>query len=148
MLLSGGFIVALIVLVLAIGGIIGGIVWNEHDEGGYWGPVPASLTGVSITLVALLAIGLFPWTPSYHTLQEHSGQIVRVEQRYVTDGTKSANITKEMAFWLSGEKEAYQTDDIRFQGLKAGDFVEIRRQKHWVYGGQNYWNATLLDAGK
>lgn len=142
---SSGFVAAMVLLLISIGGTIAGVKLHKYDD---LGPLPVALVGICIFLIGLVVGCLFPWAPSYHTMERHSGEIVRVEQRYVTDGSSATNITKEMAFWLSGEKEAYQTDDIRFQGLKAGDFVEIRRQKHWVYGGQNYWNATLLDAGK
>lgn len=87
----------------------------------------------------------YPYSLEYHTLEHHSGTVSKVERRIVTDGSESANITREVAFWFEGEELAYGTTDIRLNGVKPGDVVELRRQLNWNYGGVDHWDVKFLD---
>ena len=148
---SGGFIAGLAFLLVSV--IVAAVLLKKRsgivDDG--WSSSQTDRTGLligaivcGVVFVSILA-ALFPWGLSFHVLEQHTGTVSQVEQRYVTSGDNSnVNITKEIVFWLKGENKAYVTDDIRFQALKPGDTVNLRRQEQFNYGGTNTWYATYV----
>ncbi len=101
--------------------------------------------GSGLVLVAMLGAA-HPFPARYHMLELHTGKVVKVEQRVVTDGGEYANMTKEVAFWLDGERNAYITEDVRLTSLKDGQAITLRRQASWNYGGEDTWHVTYVQA--
>ncbi|MEO5949744.1 MAG: hypothetical protein ABIP74_05045 [Candidatus Saccharimonas sp.] len=112
----------------------------------------ASIGVFALVIGGIAAIGIliftFPWLPQYHVMESHTGTVAKVEKRVVTDGNKYANITKEIAFWMDGESEAYITDDVRLTSVNEGQTLTLNRWKHFVYGGQEYWNVLYVSSPK
>lgn len=150
-MLTAGSIVALVFFVISIG-VICVAIWafRKRAKGDDWldtyGFVAWTASAVGALMLVPVLIGTFPWLPQYHVLETHAGKVVKVEARIITDGSKSANLTKEMAFWLEGETNAYHTTDLRLNGLKAGQTLTVQRWDTWVYGGQNYWQTLYVSA--
>lgn len=148
-MLTAGSAWALFWFIIGVAALIVAI-WATHrykkDTGSDFGvgAVIAWVVGAVIVIPAL--IFTFPWLPQYHVLEMHTGKVVKVEARVVTDGNKYANITKEIAFWMEGETEAYVTNDVRLTDLKAGETLTVNRWDQWVYGGQNFWNVLYVSA--
>ena len=147
-MLSIGFVVALVFLLAFAAGAVALMKIRSHMDKRYdsedrnWMLV---FTGACVAFIVMIMGCLFPWGLSFHVLEQHTGTVSRVEQRYVTSGSDSnVNITKEIVFWLNGENKAYVTDDIRFQALKPGDAVNLRRQEQFNYGGTNTWGTTYI----
>ncbi len=147
-MLTAGTAWALILFSLGITAIVVSVIMIYRINNGRYGDEAGWIVAIIIGAIVIIgaAIGTFPWQPQYHVMELHTGKIVRVEQRLVTDGSSKANITKELAFWMDGEREAYYTDDLRLTNLTEGQTLTVQRWDTWVYGGENYWKTVYVSA--
>ena len=147
-MLTAGTAWALVLLIIVVALAIVSVYMIRHTKMSRYQTTSgwALILLICGVFVAGIAFGTFPWQPQYHVMELHTGKIVRVEQRLVTDGSSKTNITKELAFWMDGEREAYYTDDLRLTNLTEGQTLTVQRWDTWVYGGENYWKTVYVSA--
>ena len=147
-MLTAGTAWALILFSLGITAIVVSVIMIYRINNGRYGDEAGWIVAIIIGAIVIIgaAIGTFPWQPQYHVMELHTGKIVRVEQRLVTDGSSKANITKELAFWMDGEREASYTDALRLTTPTEGQTLTVQRWDTWVYGGENYWKTVYVSA--
>jgi len=147
-MLTAGTAWALVLLVIVVALAIVSVYMIRHTKKSRY----QTMSGWTIVLMfcgvflAGIALFTFPQLPQYHVLDQHTGKVVKVAQRVITDGSEKANLTKEIAFWMEGETEAYYTTDLRLTNLTEGQMLTVQRWDTWVYGGENYWKTIYVSA--
>lgn len=147
-MLTAGSAWALVFFLAAIGTVIGcgyALFRNRKDK--YHETFGLTVATVIGAVVAIgISIGTFPWAFQYHVMELHTGKVVRVEQRLITDDSSKANLTKEIAFWMEGEPRAYITEDVRLTGLKPGQTLTVNQHIKWNYGGEDSIDIIYVSA--
>lgn len=147
-MLTAGTAWALVLLIIVVALAIVSVYMIRHTKMSRYQTTSgwALILLICGVFVAGIAFGTFPQLPQYHVLDQHTGKVVKVAQRIITADTEKANLTKEIAFWMEGETEAYYTDDVRLTNLTEGQTLTIQRWDTWVYGGENYWKTIYVSA--
>lgn len=147
-MLTAGTVWALIFFLAAIGIVIGcGYVLFRNRKDKYYETFGLTIATVIGAVVAIgIAIGTFPWALQYHVMELHTGKVVKVEQRLVTEDSGKTNLTKEIAFWMEGEPRAYITEDVRLTGLKPNQTLTVNQYAKWNYGGEDNMFIVYVSA--
>lgn len=143
--LIGAPIVALVVLVLLVGG-----VWlisidkrvSEYDRG-----VPkvvgifAVAVGLALAVLMITPVGFYPFDAEYHQWRETSGTVAKIDKRLIGSGD---SMEDKFVVRFTSDGQQFGCDDTRCAGVSVGDKLTLSCKRAWQYTGTDGYDCRFV----